>query len=321
MTTFPPDVPLQAVLDALDPGAVVHLEPGTYRLDAPLRLQRGVRLAGAGAAATRIVRPRTPHAHVAAARVPGCEELVLEDLTLGWDDGHADAPGAYLFASDVLVVESGRVALRRCHLLGSAAEHRKANDMYGGDGLRATGEAEVRAEECEIRDHGGHGVVVRQRAKASLDACWVAGNRGMGLLAVDEAAPEVRATTFTENERGGVAAFDDAALAIQDATIQANRRFGVRLETRRRLRLDGCAIEANGGPGILIMMGEAAVAGGAIRGNADDGVRIAGGVAATARDVVIAENRGFGVALGPGAAFEMAGVAIYGNGRGDVDRG
>lgn len=320
MDALQPGENLQAALDALAPAAVLRLAAGEHRLEAPLCLRRGVRLVGAGAAHTRITRLRAPHSHLVEAHPPSGEALWLEDLALAWADGCEDRPGVYLFQSDVLVVAGGQVALRACRLAGSEAEHGRSNDMYGGSGLRVAGDGTVRADGCEIVTHGGHGVTAGDRAVLALANCWVAGNRGSGLLAEDEAAVEARATAFVENERGGVAAFDQATLTLVEATIQANRRGGVRLHATGAARLEGCTLEANGGPGVEVKGGSLTITGGVIRRNGGDGLAIAEPGHVAAADLMIEENRGFGVTAGTGATVELTRVAILGNARGGIER-
>ena len=321
MPTVQPGDPLQAALDALSPGAVLRLAPGEFCLAAPLHLRRGIRIVGAGAARTRLVRPRAPHALVAEAHPPTGEVLTLEGLTIGWVEGDDGLPGTYLFQSDVLVVAGGRVDLRGCRLAGSEAEHRRSNDdLYGGSGLRVEGAAEVRVEGCEVVNHGGHGLVVGATAKATMANCWVAGNRGAGLLVESSATAEAHATAFTDNVRGGVAAFDDAALVLVTAMVQVNGRFGVRLAASRDARLEGCTIEGNSGPGVLVEAGSPLLARGAIRGNSGDGVAVAAGRQVVMTELVIEENRGFGVALGRGATADLADAVIFHNARGRLDR-
>ena len=80
-------------------------------------------------------------------------------------------------------------------------------------------------------------------------------------------------------------------------------------------RVEGCAIEANVGPGIELVGGSLVLQGGAIRHNAGDGLAIATTCHAT--DVVIADNRGFGVQEAPGATLQLANASIFGNMRGN----
>ncbi len=320
MDALRPGEDLQAALDALAPGAILRLAAGEHRMEAPLRLLRGVRLIGAGAAHTRITRLRTPHTHIIEARLPTSEALWLEELAIAWADGCEDRPGAYLFQSDVLVVAGGQVALRGCRLAGSADEHGRSNDMYGGSGLRVAGDGKVRAEGCEFVTHGGHGVMAGNRAVLALANCWVADNRGSGLLAEGEAAVEARATAFVENDRGGVAAFGAAAVALVAATVQANRRAGVRLAATGAGRLEECTIEANTGPGVEVEVGTLTIVGGVIRRNGGDGLAVAARCHVVAVDLVIEENRGFGVVAATGATVELTRAAILGNSRGGVER-
>lgn len=320
MDTLRPDENLQAAIDALAPGAVLRLAAGEHRLEAPLCLRRGVRLVGAGATHTRITRLRTPHTHVVEAHPPAGEALWVEDLAIAWADGCEDRPGEYLFQSDVLVVAGGQVSLRGCRLAGSAREHGRSNDMYGGSGLRVAGGGEVRAEGCEIVTHGEHGVAASDRAALVLENCWVAGNRGIGLLAEDETAVEARATAVVENERGGVATFGAAALALVASTVQGNWRAGLRLAASGVGRLEECTIEANTGPGVEVRRGTLCIAGGTIRRNGADGLVIAECCHVAATDLVIEENRGFGVAAGVGTSIELTRTALIGNLRGGIER-
>lgn len=317
MPTLQPGENLQAAIEALAPGAALRLAAGEYRLEDPLRLRRGVRLVGAGAAQTRITRLRTPHARLVEAHPPTGEALHLEDLALAWADGEA-RPGVYLFQSDVLVVEGGEVALRGCRLAGSASEHARSHDMYGGSGLRVGADAQVRAEGCEIVIHGGHGVKASGRAVLVLENCWVAENRGFGLLIEGGAAVEARQAAFVDNAHGGVAGFDAAAVVLSQGQVQGNRRVGVRLETTGGTALEGCMVESNGGTGVEAKGGTLAIAGGVIRGNGGDGLWIAERCQVRAIDLVIEENRGFGLAADPGATVALTRVAIFGNTRGSV---
>jgi hypothetical protein len=320
MACLRPSDDLQAALDALAPGAALQLAAGEYRLEAPLRLRRGIRLVGAGLTQTRLTRLRTPHAHIAEAHPAGGETLLLEELSIAWADDGEDRPGVYLFESDVLVVSGGQVTLRGCRLAGSAREHERSNGMYGGAGLRVKGDGEVQATDCEIVDHGGHGVVVGDRAALTLATCWVAGNRGMGLLAEGEVTVAARHTAFVANARSGIAAFGGTTLTLVEAVVQGNGRGGVRFDTTSPGRLAGCTIEENAGPGIEVATGTLAIAGGTIRRNSGDGLVVAEGCRVSAVDLVIEGNRGFGVTEGAGASLELASTTIFNNARGGIER-
>ncbi len=150
-------------------GSTIVLDPGTYRVRAPLDIFRSLRLEGAGAGAT-IIESATR------GRVLGFSgngDLELIALTLRHRGGSAQSDPA-----DVVVVRGGQAVLSDCAVVGAvdgrvptrtAAGIRRLR--RGGVGLRALGEARVRLVDCAFTANSIAGVARERGVHITAEGC------------------------------------------------------------------------------------------------------------------------------------------------------
>jgi hypothetical protein len=301
---------LAAVLGGLAEGTEVELGAGEFRLAAGFTLTRKLWIRGQGPERTRVLARRAPHGHVLALDLTG-PPFELDGLTLGYYDDDGEAPGVYLFQSDVLVVRRGFVWLRDCRLAGSAVEHAKTGKVYGGAGLRVGGGADVVATACTFEAHGGQGVAVVGPAHLALDTCRIAGNRGFGLAATGDADVRVQATIVADNGHGGLVLEAGAGGTMSDSVIENNRGPGLLLDTAAACQVLACSLGGNAGPGVEVRQGRPTLSGNAIVRSRLAGCLVAAGAGVEATENRIEDTDGDGIQVGQGATVHLVRNAVY----------
>ena len=93
----------------------------------------------------------------------------------------------------------------------------------GWDGLTASGEGELTARDCAVRDTGRHGVTLAGSARLDAQRLWVTSSAGAGLRARDSARLAVTDSQFTDGKAQGVDISGACSGQFSDCEIARNR--------------------------------------------------------------------------------------------------
>jgi parallel beta-helix repeat protein len=166
-------------------GGTIYLLPGEHRLPSPLVIDKAVRLAGAGMAATRIIG--TGPEYVAIFTGPG--RLELEGITFLYQ-GEAGA--------DILIVTAGEIALTHCAFSGAVLDAQGR----GGRGLWLSGMITGQVSGCTATNNGLHGISVDGQSQPLLEQNICQENTYNGIYYTDAAAGVARGNQCQTNGHG-----------------------------------------------------------------------------------------------------------------------
>ncbi len=197
---------LEEAVEAIEPAGTVYLEAGTYRLSAPLEVDKPLYLVGAGSERTEIVSEGEGFV----LRFSGDGLLGISDLTFR-HTGEAWA--------DVVLVESGEVEIARSRFTGAS-----------GAGLRLGGTTTGTVQDSAASQNGwGIGFVVEGNATPTLRGNDCSEN-SYGIRINDSAGPTLEGNTCRENRLDGIR-FDDNAGGTAQGNECSGNRSGIVVST------------------------------------------------------------------------------------------
>jgi parallel beta-helix repeat protein len=212
---------LPEAVAAVSPGAVIHLAAGTYRLTAPLTIDKPLQLIGAGMDETQIVSDATPQ--VILFRADGL--FVAEDMTFRYDGQEW---------TDTVRVVSGEVAITRCRFAGARRSQLviagttvgTVSDSVAESGVRGVGftiQDEARPTLVNNNSSGNsYGIRVSEQAEPILERNTCLNNDFDGIEFDGQSAGVARGNECTGN-RSGIAVTGNAHPTLEDNRLNENK--------------------------------------------------------------------------------------------------
>jgi parallel beta-helix repeat protein len=291
---------LEAAIEAVYAGSTILLDPGTYRLEGPLEINKALTLTGAGMDQTFVVGEAGEYV----VHFVGSGTFFAEGITFRYD-GTAWA--------DVVVIEDGEVDFYRCRFTGGVW----SDEDRRGTGLVFRGSATGRVRESQAEGNELHGFEIRDQAQPTLeenvckdnevdgilytdDAGGVArGNEcsgsDFGIVLVDRARPTLEENVCTDNERAGIAYFGDAGGTTRQNECTGNK-WGISVADQAQPTLEENVCKDNEVDGILY----SGDAGGVARGNECSGsaygIAVTGRAQPTLEENICTDNGSAGIA-------------------------
>lgn len=182
---------LITAVDSVEAGATLMLEPGVYQLRQPLEIDKSLRMIGAGKQETEIVS--TAPGYVV--RFSGDGSFAVEGI-LFRHQGET--------ASDIVVVENGRIALTNCAFTGAA------NEVDGklAAGLRLQGSTVGVVQGCDATANPV-GMSIEAQAQPLIEGN-LCSNNDVGIQVSRAAKPILVKNSCNENEETGIEYYDSA---------------------------------------------------------------------------------------------------------------
>jgi len=200
---------LPAAVAALPPGSTIALEAGTYRLNAPLEVNKALTLTGTGIEQTVIVGD----APASVLRFTGDGIFTLRDLTVRYE-GETEA--------DVVLVEGGEIVAQRCRFTGA---------VYTGEtpraGLRVRGSTQGIISSSEAVENNLDGIRLEGDASLILSNNVCSDNDQMGIYLSEQSSAQINNNTCERNTYSGVALANSAEAVLKDNVLRNNGESGL----------------------------------------------------------------------------------------------
>ena len=177
----------------------------------------------------------------------------------------------------------------------------------GSYGIRAAGSAEITAADTRVvgtkpKSDGslGFGIYLQGSAMATVTACGISGNR-YGIYIVESSAAQVRDCSIADSARYGVRVRDSSTLTLTGSQVTGGTGdgsdtyiygSGVLLGDTGTATLQDCTVERNHMYGLSISgNAQVKILGGAVRGNAGEGVYITGTASVEISNLEVSETK------------------------------
>lgn len=285
---------IQSAVTAASPGDVVEVAPGLY--EESLTLGAGITLRGKSPKST-IVRGESG---VPVLTIVDADKVTVERMAFE----HPKSEKRRKNGDAVILVEAKGVTLRDVHVRdaegpgvrvdgGSVAFEKIDVRRSAGAGLWVLG-AEARINRSSFVFNGQGGVRVDKGAKLVAKSVSAESNKGTGIEALGaDTSVELHEVTAKLNEGRGVRVADAPARIVRPQLV-ANELEGIRIEQCPRLDLEG----------------------GAVTGNAKNGLWLGKGTVGTVKDLRCVGNEAVGLAvLGEGTNVVVTKVTATDNKR------
>lgn len=182
----------------------------------------------------------------------------------------------------------------------------------GDDGLRQKG-GSIDIDGGTFSDNAGRGVSVADAEHVTARDIAVARNRNNGFQVVSGGSVSLRNGEVFDNLGDGVTVLNSAVREVIDSRVYRNGSTGILILENATglsaLQVIGNSVYGNGQEGFRLTGGGAHFEDGSFEDNASDGVSLAGAEQVTARDIVVARNRGNGFeVVGAGSVSIVNGV-------------
>mgnify|MGYP000624978747 CR=1 FL=1 len=200
---------LEEAVAAASPGDTILLEAGTYRLAEPLKIEKPLRLVGAGMDQAEIVSD----AEGFVVRFQGDGLFAAEDLTFR-HEGEAEA--------SVVLVEGGEVAFVRCRFTG--AVYAGGHDVAG---LVIKEDTTGTVRDCEAVENNGAGIYVAGQAQPTLEGNTCSNNELLGIAFFGDAGGVARENECSNNGRMGICVGEQAQPTLEENVCMDNAVAGI----------------------------------------------------------------------------------------------
>ena len=198
---------LQTVVDRLNDGDVLIIEPGNYQLEQPVTIRRNIAIVGSREGMPTI-RGRNGCFRIDVTQRTGDQRVTLGNLEL--------------------IVNSGRTD-------GNLTRYAIA--VWSGT---------VRIVQCELTSDGGGGLFVRgNRSRAEIVRSRVFQCAQDGIYYDNSATGLVEETEISANRRGGIFLHNGANVSISNSQI-FNNGSGISMQQGSQVTINDCRIENNG---------------------------------------------------------------------------
>jgi parallel beta-helix repeat protein len=126
----------------------------------------------------------------------------------------------------VLRVDSGKLTLENCVLTGAVLKQ-EAGKYFGGTGLLAYYNAEVKATNCRFFDNGLNGVEVAGSATVTLENNTCENNAYSGIAFCNNGSGLVRGNVARSNGWDGIGVGHSAWPTLIENRCEGNKRYGI----------------------------------------------------------------------------------------------
>jgi len=197
-----------------DSDVVILLAPVEHRLTKPITIRRSLTLIGPGPDQCRVTCDGQGFM-VSFSRLSGhsyINGVRFQHFGTAW--------------ADVLQVDSAKLTLENCVLTGAVLKQ-EAGQYFGGIGLRAYGNAEVKATNCRFFDNGLHGVEVAGSATVTLENNTFENNGQDGIAFFNNGSGLVRGNVVRSNGWDGIGVGHSAWPTLIENRCEGNKRYGI----------------------------------------------------------------------------------------------
>jgi parallel beta-helix repeat protein len=266
---------LAAAVASLPDGGTIVLEPGTYMLESPLRVEQSVSLVGAGRDQTEVETTVAEAGLVVTADAFGAEGITFR---------HSGSR-----AGGMIVVKDADVRVVDCGFVGSTRTRRWSYEALwikgtssgyvrdctftdcaaglGVSGYSRTTVEECRFEDCDtagvavygyatsavlrnvVRDCNDSGIAVSDSARPVIDSNRCSGCEN-GIAAGKRSEARIEENRCSDNLENGIIAYGRSSTRILDNVCMRNRESGIAALDDAEVHIDGNTTERNEGVGI-----------------------------------------------------------------------
>jgi parallel beta-helix repeat protein len=278
---------LQEAIDALRPGGVLVLAPGSEQTG-------GVTIA----------KPLTIRVE------PGNKAAVVKGRT-------DEAPvlslieGAQVTLQDLEITEGG-VGLN----LGGSAQATLTNSTVSGNinGLWLVGNAQATLTNSSVSDNGYRGLWLGASAQATLINSTVSFNGIHGLFLLDGAQATLTNSSVSGNGYRGLELWNRAQITLTNSTVSYNEGSGLVLEGSAQATLTNSTVSNNGAGLFLRDSAQATLFYSTVSNNGKSGLSVIYSATVTLSDSTVSNNGWTGLWVTDSATVEVRGSTLEGNG-------
>ena len=275
---FSPNSPdsLQTVVNRLNDGDVLIIEPGNYQLAQPVTIRRNIDIVGSPEGMPTI-RGRNGCFVIEVTQRTGDQRVTLGNLNL--------------------IVNSGVVA-------EDSEEYLSAVHVRQGT---------VRIVQCELTSDGGFGLsVLGNSSRAEIVRSKVSRCAEMGIAFGENATGLIEETEISANMYGGIV-IETANVSISNSQISGNMAIGIDIAFGSNVTISNSRVLNNSEQGIVIEEdSQVTITDCRIDDNAMDGIHVASRGRVTVSNSQISNNA-VGIAVGDGGRGTFEGNRFQGN--------
>jgi parallel beta-helix repeat protein len=224
---------LAAAVEAVPPGSMILLEPGTYQLPASLEISKSLSLQGAGMDETFVTG--TEGDEVVLFRGPG--SFAAEGITFRYEGTRR---------ARVVTVDEGEIDIVRCRFVGAIWSE---EEEKGGDGLFLRGNTTGSVRESRFEGNELHGIELQDSAQPLLESNICVENGQNGITYWDESGGTARQNNCAQNGSHGVGVNEQAQPTLEGNICKDNAFFGDRGRDGDRERMHRERVAWNCRPG------------------------------------------------------------------------
>lgn len=220
LTLAPPQagsaIDLNESVSRIASGGVIYLEPGTYILSRPIRVNKPLRLTGKGNRGEVVLK--LENAPEDAPYVISCESdgvVTLENIEFVY---HGSAPAR------VCQVVSGEASIMRCVFRGGVWNEQK---RVGGSGVVLFSDSRAAIRDSVFVNNGLHGIEAQNSARLTAEGNTCEENKEAGIALLKNAQGEARNNLCRNNGLHGIAAQDSARLTAEGNVCENNQQSGI----------------------------------------------------------------------------------------------
>lgn len=195
---------LETAIDQANPGEIIFLEAGTYRLEEHLTINKSIVLTGNSHENTIIISS----AEGSALRFTGDGPFALEGITVQHDGA---VPAV------VISVENGEINFSNCHITGAI---KPENALSAG--LAIAGSATGSVKNCIINKNSNIGIILAGDSDILLEGNTCADNYGIGIYFRENASGEVRNNACNNNDYAGFLLDGDGEVLLENNQCSHN---------------------------------------------------------------------------------------------------
>lgn len=275
---------LEAAVEAVPAGSTINLDPGVYRLDQALTIDKSLHLVGAGMDETEIVSEAEGYV----LRFNGGRSFSAEGITFR-HEGELEA--------DVVVVQTGEVEFTDCRFTGSVYVVGVAVHA----GLRFQGRVSGTVRDCVAEENGSTGILVEKGADPLLEGNLCTNNSSAGIAYYNTGGGQARDNECNQNDETGILVAGEAQPVLEENVCRENQAYGIAYAQQGAGEARGNECTANAKSGIYV--GEEAqptLVENVCTENAESGIAYLDNAGGVARENECSMNQG-GIGLGGNA--------------------
>lgn len=311
---------LLKLVEQADPGSVIKLGEGIYKLSAPLNIRKALELKGAGPNHTLII------SDAGGAILDIVNSPDFKATGIGFEyQGQEHA--------DLLRVKDSKITINNCLLRGAVYEEKSRK---GGNAILFEGRSQGSVLNSRFHNNqialnirqtskpavSGNeiwsnyvGVQISESAQPALKGNRIRENFNNGVAILDQAQPLIESNQITDNRANGLFFFSNKFSGnIRDNQIFNNRDMGILLTNESLPTIEGNKIKWNGLGGIQFNdKASGIVRNNEIQGNKHGGIKITNAARPTVKNNQVKGNQGDGIEIMDKAAPTVEGNEITQN--------